>query len=222
MKNTFPYKKKKMALIIGLFVFAAVVMITPFQPINSIGSEDPDSPEMKEWLDEPPEKEYVEPQGGWVYAHLKFIHDIKEPNLYHMKLLAHPESDVPDVIGAYAFTDVGVNILLRGVDAPRALHNAEELHRPHEWRRRERERWDQAMRYVWSVAEPTKTFRVHNLKKIDTATIEADVEFLLGGQWNDLAIFMVRDEFLRPIGDPPTFWDAGGREYGLLNPEVPK
>ena len=219
MKNTFPYKK--MALIIGLFVFAAVVMITPFQPINSIGSEDPDSPEMKEWLDEIP-PEYAEPQGGWVYAKLEYLHDIRETNEYHMKLLAHPKSEIPDVIGAYAFTDVGVNVRLRGVERVRALHKAEELHRPHEWRRRERERWDQAMRYVWSIGEPTKTFRVHNLEKLDEATIEVDMEFMLGGKWHDLAYYMVKDEFLRPIGEPPTFWDAGSKEYGLFNPEVPK
>ena len=220
MKNTFPYKK--MALIIGLFVFAAVVMITPFQPFDTIGSEDPDSPEMKEWLDEPPEKEYVEPQGGWVYGHLKYPHDILNPKKLHMELLAHPKSEMPDVVGAFAFTDVGVQVQIRGIDAPRALQNAEELHRPHEWRRRERERWNRAMHYIWSVSNPTKTFRVHNIEKLDERTVEADLEYLLGGEWRDLAISMVRDEVVRPIGDTQTEWDSGNAEYGLWNPEVPK
>lgn len=214
MKNT-----RQWTAIPLILIGMGLTLLMPHHLVDVNGSEDPDSPEFQEMLDDPPE--YKEPEGGWVYANLEYIHDILAPNLYHMKLLAHPKSEVPDMIGAYAFTDVGTQILLRGVDPPRALQRAEELHRPHEWRRRERERWDAAMRYVWSVAEPTKTFRVHNLEKLDERTIEADVEFLLGGQWHNLAMYMARDEFVRPIGEG-TQWDAGGREYGLLNPEVPK
>ena len=42
-----------------------------------------------------------------------------------MTLLAHPKSDVSDLLGAYAFTDVGVHIRLRGVHVPRSLQQAE-------------------------------------------------------------------------------------------------
>ena len=161
-----------------------------------------------------------EADDGWVYGHLEYEHDILEPNLYFMKLLAHPESKVPDVVGAYAFTDVGVNIKLRGVDAPRALQNAEQLHRPLAWRKRERQRWNEAMAYVWNLSDPTHTFRLHNLIKLDDRTIEADIEFLIGGQWHNLAIAMSYDEIARPLGDDD--WDAGSKGFGLINPNIPK
>ena len=157
---------------------------------------------------------------GWVYGQLEYIHDILEINRYHMKLLASPKSKVPDVVGAYMFTDVGVNVKLRGVHVPRALQNAEQLHRPHQWRVRERARWDRGMRYVWSIAAPTKTFRLHNLKKLDDRTIEADIEFLLTGVWHDLAIALMTDGFARPLQQDGTQWDAGSYEYGLENPNI--
>ena len=208
------YNSKTLAII--AFAFLLGQLLSPIQPLRGSSDGAPD-PEFDKGLKEQPTEA---PKDGWVYAHLEYEHDILKPNLYHMKLLAHPESKVPAVVGAYAFTDVGVRIQVRGIDVPRALQNAEELQRPHVWRKRERERWNEAMNYVWNITDPTHTFRLHKLKKLDDRTIEADVEFLLGGQWHNLAFAMLNDEIARPVGDDD--WDAGSREYGLINPNIPK
>ena len=172
--------------------------------------------------EEPPLPEEIDTEdSGWVYGRIEYEHDLLAPNLYFMTLLAHPKSDVPDLLGAYVFTDVGVHIRLRGVHVPRSLQQAEDLHRPHEWRRRERQRWNTAMQYLWSIMERTKTFRLHNLEKIDNTTILADLEFLLGGEWHDLAYTMVKDEIVRAVGETDIKWDAGSQEYGLENPSIP-
>ena len=207
------YTFKLLAIIAFAFLFGQLLSPMPFTRGSSEG--EPDT-EFDEGLNRQPKP----PKDGWVYAHLEYEHDILAPNLYYMKLLAHPKSKVPDMIGAYAFTDVGVRIKLRGVDVPLALQNAEALHRPHKWRRKERERWNAAMAYVWNISDTTHTFRLHSLKKLDERTIEADVEFLLGGQWHNLAIAMLHDEMARPLGEDA--WDAGSREYGLINPNIPK
>ena len=147
-----------------------------------------------------------------------------------MKLLAHPESEVPLITGGYTSTDVDVPVLLRGIDPPRAMHDASERHRPHVWRDRERERWDAAMAYVWNLTDPTHTFRVHNMKVIDVdvptldieRAIEADVEFYLGGQWHNLAIAMMQDEHARPLQNDGSRWDPGSKEFSLENPNNPR
>lgn len=208
------YNSKLLAIIACSFLFGQLLSPIPLIQSSSEGDPDPE-------LDSKLKKQSTEPpKDGWVYAHLEYEHDILEPNLFHMKLLAHPKSKVPDIVGAYAFTDVGVNIKVRGIDVPRALQNAEQLHRPHVWRKEERQRWNEAMSYVWNISDPTHTFRLHNLKKLDDRTIEADMEFLLGGQWHNFAIAMLHDEIARPLGDDA--WDAGSREYGLINPNIPK
>ena len=206
--SLYNHRFKLLAMIAFSLLLGQLLSPLPFTRGSSEGDPDPVS-----------DSKLKPPKDGWVYAHLEYEHDILKPNLYHMKLLAHPKSKVPEIVEAYAFTDIGVRIKLRGVDAPRALQNAEELHRPHEWRRQERERWNAAIGYVWNVS-PTHTFRLHSLKKLDDRTIEADIEYLRGGQWHNLAIAMIHDEFARPLGKDE--FDAGSREYGLLNPNIPK
>ena len=160
---------------------------------------------------------------GWVYGRIEYQHDLLAPNLYFMELLAHPDGQVPMIEGGYASTDVHAIVRLRGVDTPRALHTVDERHRPHLWRDRERERWDSAMRYVWNVCEPTKTFRVHNMVVIEAdRVIEADIEFYLGGAWHNLAIALIQDEHARPVQTDGSTWDPGSPTYGLENPNIPR
>lgn len=169
----------------------------------------------------PPTEETAD--SGWVYGRIEYEHDLLAPNLYFMELLAHPEGKVPRIEGGYASTDVHVMVRLRGVDVPRAMHSPDERHRPHIWRERERERWDAAMRYIWNVCEPTKTFRVHNMVVIEKdRVIEADIAFFLGGAWHNLAISMLSDEHARPVQKDGSAWDPGSKAYSLENPNLPR
>ena len=173
--------------------------------------------------DEEPPRPKETDDSGWVYGRIEYEHDLLAPNLYFMELLAHPEGKVPMIEGGYASTDVHVIVRLRGVDVPRALHFIDERHRPHIWRERERERWDAAMRYLWNVCEPTKTFRVHNMAVIEAdRVIEADIEFFLGGAWHNLAISMLSDEHARPVQKDGSTWDPGSKAYSLENPNLPR
>ena len=160
---------------------------------------------------------------GWVYGRIEYLHDLLAPNEYFLKLLAHPDGQVPLIEGGYASTDVHVVVRLRGVDVPRAMHDVRERHRPHLWRDRERERWNSAMQYLWNLCEPTKTFRVHNMAVIEAdKVIKADIEFWLGGAWHNLAIAMIQDEHARPVQTDGSTWDPGGPNYGLENPNMPR
>ena len=172
-----------------------------------------------------PPAEQSETEGsGWVYGRIEYLHDLLAPNLYFLELLAHPDGQVPMIEGGYASTDVHAIVRLRGVDTPRAMHSVvSERHRPHLWRDRERERWDAAMRYVWNVCAPTKTFRVHNMVVIEAdRVIEADIEFYLGGAWHNLAIVLIQDEHARPVQTDGSTWDPGSPTYGLENPNIPR
>ena len=174
----------------------------------------------------PPETdttETQEPDTGWVYGQIEYEHDVLAPNLYFLALLAHPDAKVPMIEGGYASTDVHAVVRLRGIDVPRALHDPSERRRPHLWRGRERQRWDAAMRYVWNVCEPTKTFRVHNITVIEVdRVLEADIEFWLGGAWHNLAVALLNDEIARPLQTDGSAWDPGSQAYSLENPSLPR
>ena len=162
-------------------------------------------------------------KGDWVYGRIEYEHDLLAPNLYFMELLAHPGGKVPRIEGGYASTDVHVIVRLRGVDVPSAMHTPDERNRPHIWRDRERRNWADAMEYVWNVTDPTHTFRVSNLKVIDEdRVLEADMEFYLGGAWQNLALALLNDELARPIQSNGATWDPGSKEYSLENPNVPR
>ena len=168
---------------------------------------------------------------GWAYGFIEHEHDLDKPNLFYTKLQWHTEANIPGIKGGYATTDVDVFVKLRGVDVGKALHHARHRARPHVWQRKERERWADAMTYVWNLIDQTHTLRVHNMKHIGTTLdgdtyedgiLEADMEILLGGVWHNLAIMMMQDDMARPIQADGSEWDAGSREYSLLNPNIPK
>ena len=159
---------------------------------------------------------------GWVYGKIEYPHDVLTPRDYFLLLRAHPQAKVPMITGGYATTDVYVKVRLRGVSTPRALHNPDDRHRPHIYLDRERERWNTAMRYVWNVMHPNKTFRVGNFEVLETdQLLEADIEFLLGGTWISLANTMVNDEIARTPQEEFD-WDWGTRGIGPTNPNIPR
>ena len=202
-----------------------VILIIPFV-VGSIlivvfASEDPDSPEMKEWLDSPPELNKAE--DGWVYGKLHYDYDIKNANGKHLELfmllMAHPKSKVPKITGGYAETDVWVTVRVRGIQVPRALHTAEERHRPHLWLGRERKRWDATRQYIWNVSQNTLTFKVGNFEVVEEdGVLKADFFFLLGGAWHDLDIALLNDKHALPSDND---WEFGDKEFGLVNPNIP-
>ena len=195
--------KKLFILIIGLSIF-----IHGHTPIFS----------SSDGSDEPP----AELEKGWVYGKIEYLHDVLTPREYFMLLRAHPQAKVPKITGGYATTDVYVKVRLRGVSTPRNLQNAENRHRPHIWLDRERERWNTAMQYVWNVMQPNRTFRVGNFKVLESdELLEADIEFLLGGLWINLASSMVNDEIARTPQDEFE-WDWGSRGISPVNPNVPR
>ena len=162
---------------------------------------------------------------GWVYGRIEYLHDLIAPNVYFMLLRAHPGQPVPRITGGYATTDVYAYVRLRGVDPPRALQQSQDRHRPHQWLANERAKWDAAMRYVWHVTEPTRTFRVHNLTVVDAAgdkVLAGDLEVWLGGQWLSLAYMLLSDGHARPVQADGTEWDWGMETVPLVNPEMPK
>ena len=166
--------------------------------------------------------EPTEPKKGWVYGKIAYQHDVLTPREYFMLLRAHPQAKVPKIEGGYVTTDVSVKVRLRDVSTPRALQNAEDRHRPHIYLDRERERWDKAMQYVWNVMQPNRTFRVGNFKVLKSdALLEADIEFLLGGMWINLANTMVNDEIARTPQEDFE-WDWGSRGIGPTNPNIPR
>lgn len=171
---------------------------------------------------EPPTTQSTEPKNGWVYGKIEYQHDVLTPREYFLLLRAHPNAKVPNIEGGYATTDVYAKVRLRGVSTPRNLQNADDRHRPHIWLERERERWNQAMQYVWSIVQPNKTFRVGNFKVLDSdELLEADIEFLLGGMWINLASAMINDEIARTPQEDFE-WDWGSRGIGPTNPNIPQ
>ena len=163
-----------------------------------------------------------QPKKGWVYGTIEYPHDVLTPRDYFLLLRAHPKAKVPMITGGYATTDVYVKVRLRGVSTPRALQNPIDRHRHHIYLDRERERWDTAMRYVWNVMQPNRTFRVGNFEVLETdALLEADIEFLLGGTWINLANSMVNDEIARTPQEEFD-WDWGTRGIGPTNPNIPQ
>lgn len=156
----------------------------------------------------------------WVYGKIEYLHDVLSPCEYLMILRGHPKAKIPKITGGYATTDVYVKVKLRGISVPHALQDAQDRNRPHIWLERQRERWDEAMRYIWNIMQPQRTFRVGNFKVIkDDELLEADIEFLLGGQWHSLNIAMMQDEHGRPTGAE---WDWGSRIVSFTNPNIPK
>ena len=190
------------------FTFVGVLWVS--------GSGDDDDLE----LEQVPETPFDISETEWVYGKIEYRDDVLKPNLYFVLLRAHPGSPVPNIKGGYHTTDVHVTLKLRGVEVPRGLQQKSERNRPHRWLQRERERWDRAMNYVWSVCNPNRTFRVHNLEIVESdKVLEGDVEFLLGGQWHLLSVSMLNDFLVLPAGGD---WDFGGLEFGTVNPNIPK
>lgn len=208
---------KRLITLLFLVVFVSLFQIVLSRLDGTHASSDGTDPPSNTFPDQRTESE-----SEWVYGKIEFVHDILRPDCYFVLLRGHPGSPVPLVQGGYATTDVSVTLKLRGVTAPRALQTKETRNRPHLWLQRERQRWDRAMHYVWSVCGPTRTFRVHNLKVIEEdKVLEGDVEFLLGGQWHLLAVAMLQDKLILPA-DGKTEWDFGDIEFGPVNPNIPK
>ena len=198
-----------------VFLFITTLLICSYAGVLWVSAgEDSDAPVTDTAIPDDSE---------WVYARIEYEHDLLAPNLYFLELLAHPGGKVPMIDGGYASTDVHAVVRLRGVDVPRAMHDPSERHRPHIWRERERRNWAAAMRYVWNVCEPTKTFRVHHIEVIEKDNVlEADIEFWLGGAWQNLAIALMNDEHARPLQKDGSTWDPGSKAYSLENPNVPR
>ena len=172
--------------------------------------------------DAPPTNTPDAPKKGWVYGKIAYPHDVLTPRDYFLLLRAHPQAKVPKITGGYATTDVYVKVRLRGVSTPRDLQNTTDRHRPHTYLDRERERWDNAMQYVWNVMQPNRMFRVGNFKVLKAdALLEADIEFLLGGMWINLANTMINDEIAR-APQAEFEWDWGSRSIGPTNPNIPR
>lgn len=159
---------------------------------------------------------------GWVYGKIEYEHDVLTPRDYFMLLRAHPQAKVPHITGGYATTDIYVKVRLRGVSVPRDLQVASDRHRPHIYIDRERARWNEAMQFVWNVMQANKTFRVGNFKVLKRdELLEADIEFLLGGMWINLASTLINDEIARSPQEDFE-WDWGSRGLGPVNPNVPR
>ena len=217
------YHSHKIVSILFLILCIASTSALYFAFANGDGGSDP--PEMQmQTVKLPPD--------GWVYAFVEYEHDWADPKTAFLKIMAHPKSKVPRVTGGYAQTDVFAFVRIRGIDTPRAMHHDSVRHRPHRFIERERANWNRAMRYVWTITQPTRTFRLHNLKVIDCddylgkltgekKILEADWEFLLGGAWHNISIALINDEHARPLEDS-IYWDAGTRKYSFENPVVPK
>lgn len=174
--------------------------------------------------DDPPPTVSEEPElpKGWVYGFIEYEHDIHAPNHYFMLLRAHPEAKIPAIQGGYATTDVYAEVRLRGVSVPRALNTAEERHRPHPFINQERARWNTAMQYVWNLAQPNKIFRVGNFAIIDyDKVLLADIEFMIGKVWMNMAQVMINDEVARAPQDEFE-WDWGSRGIGPTHPSIPR
>ena len=164
-------------------------------------------------------------EDNWVYGKIEYLHDLRAPNEYFMLLRAHPGQPVPRITGGYATTDVYAVVRLRGVDTPRELQHAKDRNRPHDWLANEREKWDGSLRYVWNLTAPTRTFKVYNLKVVESSgdrVLEGDLEVWLGGQWLNLAYMLMNDGHARPVQQDDTEWDWGMKTVPLLNPNVPK
>ena len=199
---------KRIYILFGLF---AAIIITSYIGIRWVqASGDDDIIDF----DKPVSHEESE----WVYGMIEYEHDILAPDKYFMKLRVHPGSSIPNIVGGYATTDVYVELWLRGVQVPTGRQTKSDRDRPHLWLDGERERWNRAIKYVWSVCNPTRTFRVHNIEALEKDNIlVGDIEFLLGGQWHVLAIAMINDKVALPTGD----WDFGDIEFGAYNPNIP-
>ena len=204
------------SVILPILIFAIIVLSLSTQ---GNGDGEPDPPEK-------PTSPILKTgkNGGWVYGQIEYIHDVRSPIEYFMKLHDYPSGNlgVPEVYGGYATTDVYTKVRLRGVSFPRELQSKEDRARPPLYLSRERERWNYAMQYVWNVMQPTKTFRLGNFEVIEeNKLLEADIEVQLGGAWLNLAVLMVNDHIVRAdIKDID--WDFGGYGVAPLNPNVPK
>ena len=165
--------------------------------------------------------------GEWVYMKVEYFHDLITPKRF-FAVGVGTTNQIPLVKGGYASTDVWLEVVARGVDVPRSLQEREDRSRPKDYILRERERWDSMLHYVWNLIEPTHTFRAYDFEvltydgKGKAKVVEADLEILLGGNWHNLAMFMLGDEHARPSQADGSEWDFGSLNVGLLNPNIPK
>lgn len=198
-------------------LYTLLVLSCIFIPGNYLFSGDPGED------DPPPETPPPKIDDDWVYGQIEYLHDVLSPYEYFLKLHDTPSNGlgVPDVYGGYQTTDVYTRVRLKGVQVPRAMHERDERNRPPNYIDRERQRWDDAMRTVWNIMEPTKTFKVANMEVLENdKLIEADIFVLKGGGWINLAMLLVNDHFV--VVDAGVDIDFGGRGVAPTNPNIPK
>lgn len=201
--------KVELGILIGL-VFAIILVIVGNFAIS-------DSP-----FDEEPPDETFESANGGVYATIPYRDDLIAADKFFMEVKAHPKAKFPLIKGGYAETNVHVFIKLRGVSVPTALQTADSRARPHIYVERERKRFDASMDYIWSLVKLNKILKLHDpVVVVEDECVECDIEFMLGGQWVNLAASMMHDEHARPIQEDSE-WDWGSRNVTLVNSLIPK
>ena len=154
---------------------------------------------------------------GEVIAEIAHLHDLISPDYYFVNVLSYPGAKWPKITGGYADTEVECVIKLRGVDVPSACQvaNARYGRLPRN-AKRERQRWDHAMQYVWNLVSPNKAFKLTNYKLIEDDIVETDVEFWTGRKWHDLREYMVQDAHAMPF-DADTIWTWGERNVSPMD-----
>ena len=195
---------------VGLILFLLFGIGIAYLFSSSDGSDDTPIAEMSKT-----------PIDDFLYARIVYRDDLISADTYFLEVKAYPGSGFPLVTGGWAETNVHVPIRLRGVAVPRVLQKAEQRNRPHKHVARERQRFDAAMDYVWSIVKLNKTLRVGNPEVFEDA-VECDVLVLIGGTWQSLAMLMLADEHFRPLQEDGSDWDFGSLNVSLVNPNIPK
>ena len=180
---------------------------------NSSGPGEEEPPK----IEDAPVDEAPVVDGGF-FAEIKYQHDIEAPNIMFVRVIVSPnEEEFPLVTGGYTQTEVECTIKIRGISVPSDSKSSSERYRPLSETRRERERWSDAMEYVWSLVKNTKILLLKNPKAVD-GIVECDVYFDLGGAKHDLAVALVQDDFAR-YETPDIKWDWGSKLVDAENVE---
>lgn len=167
--------------------------------------------------DDPPAPPKLKAEGGQFYARVVLRDDILAVNEFFAEIKIHPTDKRwpgAEIKPREAYSEevnLKTNIRIRGISVPTILPNPNQ---PHQYVERERDRFDDAVHFVWGLISDNKTPNARPLILANPTVakdglIEVDMWVMVGGHTLNVAVMLVKDGHAR-YGNQ-TDWDWGHR-----------
>ena len=171
------------------------------------GTEPPNMPE-------PEPVDVVEPETlGYFHCTVELRDDLHQVDAFFGIVETFPADGEWPVITTHSHTaeTLGYKLIqVRGLSVPTQFADRQ---RPLIFAERERERFDKAMSYVWSLISQSETLILRDPEAVaGEGYVICDVAVKIGGHELDLAEMLIADGHARPEGD----WDWGARDVAEI------